>query len=282
MHNYSSVREVKEHLSKINLGFLDNSMLVFVDSNGEYLIVEGTELILGNDAEQSFSNFYPSQNSNPEEVNIYFYQNGLKHLNESESQANFDYCSSVMNNFQQFITQYTTIYDLEERKIRIYHFQNFDDFYEVDLVEELKKGAHKLSIPELFPKDTKGYQYYEAYNDAEAVVEHYKKIWKNGVGEMDGNPMKLPEEALTQIINVIAGDWIKTKKDYKRAITIYQLIVELFPENYKGYENLGNAYLMDTNYDQATLNYNKSLKLNPKNKNAKKMIKKIRKIKKKH
>ena len=99
---------------------------------------------------------------------------------------------------------------------------------------------------------------------------------------MDGNPMKLPEEALTQIINVIAGDWIKTKKDYKRAITIYQLIVELFPENYKGYENLGNAYLMDTNYDQATLNYSKSLKLNPKNKNAKKMIKKIRKIKKKH
>jgi len=101
MHNYSTVKEVKAHLSKINLSILDKSMLVFVDSNGDYLIVEGEALILGNDAEKSFSNFYPSQTPEPENVNIGFYQNGLKHLKTSESEASFDYCSSVMNNFQQ-------------------------------------------------------------------------------------------------------------------------------------------------------------------------------------
>ncbi|MBJ6367500.1 linear amide C-N hydrolase [Snuella sedimenti] len=95
MHNYSTVKEVKEYLSKIDLSYLSTSMLVFVDRGGEYLIVEGDELILGNNAEQSFSNFYPSQISNPEKVNIDFYQNGLKHLKASEAQSNFDYCSSV-------------------------------------------------------------------------------------------------------------------------------------------------------------------------------------------
>lgn len=277
MHNYSTVKEVKAHLSKINLSILDKSMLVFVDSNGDYLIVEGEALILGNNAEKSFSNFYPSQTPNPEKVNIGFYQNGLKHLKTTESEASLDYCSSVMNNFQQFVTQYTTIYDLQERKIRLHHYQDFENFIELDLVEELKKGAHKLSIPDLFPKNTKGYQYYETYNDAEAVVEYYKTLWKNGIGEKDGKPMKLPEAGMTQILNVIAGDWIITKKDYKGAITIFQLLVELFPESHKGYDNLGYAYLKDTNYEQAILNYNKSLALNPKNKMAKKMIRKIRK-----
>ena len=233
MHNYSTVKAVKTHLSKIDLSFLNNAMLVFVDSSGEYLIVEGDELILGNDAEKTFSNFYPSQTPEPEKVNIDFYQNGLKHLKTSESEATFDYCGAVMNNFQQFITQYTTIYDLQERKIRLHHYQNFDDFIELDLVEELKKGEHKLSIPELFPKDTKGYQYYEMYNDAEAVVEHHRTLWENGIEQVDGTTIKLPEAGMMQILNIVAGDWLNTKRDYKGAIMIYQLMIDLFPDNKK-------------------------------------------------
>lgn len=231
MHNYSNVKEVKDYLSGINLSDLVTSMLVFVDSNGDYLIVEGDKVILGNDAEQSFSNFYPSQNPNPKQVNIDFYQKGLKHLKSTESKANFDYCGSVMNNFQQEITQYTTIYDLEECKIRVYHYQNFDTFIELDLIEELNKGRHKMKIPELFPKDTKGYQYYEMYNDAEAVVKHYETLWNNDSQNVDTKTKKGLEQRITQALTYIATDWAYVKKDSDGAINIYKLIIKLFPEN---------------------------------------------------
>lgn len=231
MHNYSTVIEVKEHLSKIDLSILDNSMLVFVDRSGKYLIVEGDELIVGNDAEQSFSNFYPSQNSNREEVNIYFYQKGLKHLKESAPKASFDYCRSVMNNFQQDITQYTTIYDLQEGKIRLYHYQNFDDFIELDLEEELKKGERKLRIPELFSKKTKGYQYYEIYNDAETLVSYYESVWETQRKALAPEYVKYLEMKITQMLTLTADEWVKTKKDKNGAIKVYQLILKLFPEN---------------------------------------------------
>ena len=233
MHNYSSVLEVKEHLSKINLSILEQSMLVFVDKSGQYLVVEGDELMLGNEAEKSFSNFYPSQTSKPEKVNIDFYQRGLKHLNASTAQANLAYCSSVMNNFQQDLTQYTTIYDLQAGIIRLYHYQNFEDFIELDLKTELKKGAHQLSIPEFFPKNTKGYQYYEMYNNADAVVSYYESVWERMRQEIPSEHLLLLEMQISQMLSLTADEWVKAKKNKAGAIKMYELIIKLFPANKK-------------------------------------------------
>ena len=233
MHNYSSVTEVKEHLSKLDLSFLDNSMLVFVDRSGQYLVVEGEELIVGDDAEQSFSNFYPSQTPNPEKVNIDFYQKGLKHLKASEPKASLDYCGTVMNNFQQGITQYTTIYDLQEGIIRLYHYQNFDNFIELDLAEELEKGAHKLSIPELFPKNTKGYEYYKVYNNADAVATYYESLLEKMRKQLPPESHKMLELTIIQMIILTADEWVKTGKNKNGAIKIYELTDKLFPENRK-------------------------------------------------
>ena len=231
MHNYSNVIQVKEHLSKIDLSILEKSMLVFVDRSGEYLIVEGDELILGNDGEKSFSNYYPSQNPNPESFKAATYQKGLAYLNASDSAAEFDYCSSVMNNFKQNLTQYTTIYDLKECKIRLYHYQNFEEYIEINLTEELMKGKHKLSIPQLFPKNTKGYKYYKTYNDAEAVVSYYESVWKTQRKKVAPENMKLLETAITQLLTFTADEWVKTKKDKNGASKIYGLIIKLFPKN---------------------------------------------------
>ena len=199
----------------------------------KYLIVEGEELILGNDAEQSFSNFYPSQNSDREKVNFPNYQKGLGYLKASESVADLDYCSSVMNNFQQEITQYTTIYDLEEGNIRLYHYQNFDDFIELDLAEELKKGKHKLSIPELFPKNTKGYEYYEIYNNADLVISYYESLLEKYRKQLPSESHKMLETGIIQMITLTANEWVKTDKSKNGAIKIFELIGKLFPENKK-------------------------------------------------
>jgi len=233
MHNYSTVEEVKKYLSHIDLRELDTSMLVFVDRSGEYLIIEGDELILGNEAERSFSNYYPSQNSDPESFKAEFYQKGLKHLKASESNADFDYCSSVMDNFQQEFTQYTTIYDLDQGKVRVYHYQNFDDFIELDIADELSKGTHSLKIPELFPKNTKGYEYFKMYNDRDALIKHYETFWENEIEELDAEGRKILEMRLSQILAYTASDWEYVQKDHAGAIKLYKLIIKLFPENKK-------------------------------------------------
>lgn len=98
MHN---VKDVKTYLNTINLSRLTNSQIVFVDKSGKYLIVEGYALILGEENEKSFSNFYYSQIKSLDEVKIDFFNRGQKFLNHTQTKPNFDYCAQAMQSFSQ-------------------------------------------------------------------------------------------------------------------------------------------------------------------------------------
>ena len=60
------------------------------------------------------------------------------------------------------------------------------------------------------------------------------------------------------------------------AITIFKLLISEFPSSPNGYDSIGEAYYLKGNNKLALYNYKKSLKLNPNNSNAKKMIEKIK------
>lgn len=60
------------------------------------------------------------------------------------------------------------------------------------------------------------------------------------------------------------------------ALEIMKLNVELYPESANVYDSIGEIYMELGNTKQAIQNYEKSLKLNPKNTNAEEMLKKIR------
>ncbi len=60
------------------------------------------------------------------------------------------------------------------------------------------------------------------------------------------------------------------------AIAMFKLNVESYPESANVYDSLGEAYMIKGNKDEAITNYEKSLKLNPKNKNAEENIKKLK------
>lgn len=162
MQTMTKVEEVKVYMETINLGSLTKSMLVFVDKSGAYLIIEGDEIYLGEEAEQTFSNFYYSQIDSVANVNLDYYQNGRKFINSSNSKPTLDYCGEAMRNFSQAstkltATQYSTIYDLEKLIVRVYLFNDHSEFVEIDLKKELKKGNHSKMIPELFSKESAGY-----------------------------------------------------------------------------------------------------------------------------
>ena len=61
----------------------------------------------------------------------------------------------------------------------------------------------------------------------------------------------------------------------EEAIEIFRLNVEMYPESANVYDKLGEAYMKDGQKDLAIKNYRKSLKLNPENDNARKMLKKL-------
>jgi len=61
------------------------------------------------------------------------------------------------------------------------------------------------------------------------------------------------------------------------AVEIFKMSVELFPESFNTWDNLGEAYMKKGDKAGAIMNYEKSLELNPENDNAKKMLELLRK-----
>jgi len=64
-----------------------------------------------------------------------------------------------------------------------------------------------------------------------------------------------------------------------QAIALLKLNAESYPESYNVYDSMGEAYMIKGNKEEAIKNYEKSLKLNPKNKNAEENIKKLKVVK---
>lgn len=65
-------------------------------------------------------------------------------------------------------------------------------------------------------------------------------------------------------------------KEYSKAIRVFQLNVEAYPQSSNVYDSLGEAYMDDGNKTQAIANYQKSLALNPKNGNAVVMLERLK------
>jgi len=75
-------------------------------------------------------------------------------------------------------------------------------------------------------------------------------------------------------LNSLGYQLIRTKK-FKEAIRIFQLNIEAYPQSSNVYDSLGEGYMNDGNKPQAIVNYQKSLELNPKNRGAVEMIRKL-------
>jgi FKBP-type peptidyl-prolyl cis-trans isomerase/Tetratricopeptide repeat len=63
----------------------------------------------------------------------------------------------------------------------------------------------------------------------------------------------------------------------KDAIEIFKLNVKAYPKSFNVYDSLGEGYMIAGNKKLAIKNYKKSLKLNPNNENAKKMLEELSK-----
>ena len=74
------------------------------------------------------------------------------------------------------------------------------------------------------------------------------------------------------------GYQLLNKGDKQKAVEVFKFITEEFPKNANAFDSLGEAYFVIEDYDNALLNYRKSLELNPDSENAKNYIEKIEKL----
>jgi tetratricopeptide (TPR) repeat protein len=75
-------------------------------------------------------------------------------------------------------------------------------------------------------------------------------------------------------LNSLGYELIRAKR-FKEGVRIFQLNIEAYPRSANVYDSLGEAYMDDGNRPLAIANYQKSLELNPKNRNAVQMLQKL-------
>jgi hypothetical protein len=77
-------------------------------------------------------------------------------------------------------------------------------------------------------------------------------------------------------INMAGYDYL-FKEKHQMAVALFKFNVSKFPASFNTYDSLGEAYMNSNKKELAISNYKKSLELNPDNRNAEEMIKKMSK-----
>lgn len=274
MQTMASVEEVKNYIETINLSSLSSSQIVFVDKSGTYLIIEGDALIIGEESEKAFSNFYYSQIASEDDVDLENFQNGRKFLNTTQGEASIAYCGEVMkslSNTDLFSTQYSTVYNLNTLTVRVYLYHDYTQYIDLDLKKELTKGNHKTMIADLFPEESIGNKHYKTYNNEERPTLFLEEVISN---------QEVTEEELIAmdfngIINMVGYEWLRGKDNAEAAIKVFSYGIKLMPSDADLYDSLGEAYFNNGDWDASIINYKKSLELDPSNENAKEMLVKV-------
>ena len=103
----------------------------------------------------------------------------------------------------------------------------------------------------------------------QAALDRFAELRKSG--ELQGQQA---EQSLNQL-----GYSLLYSEHEKDAIAVFQRNVQEFPQSSNAYDSLGEAYAKVGDKELAITNYEKSLHLDPKNKNAVERLKKLRETK---
>lgn len=273
----STVEEVKAYYEQFDLSAMASNQLVYIDRSGTYLIIEGDEMIIGEESEKTFSNFYYSQTESIQDIQLPYYQKGLQYLEATEVEGTLDYCSTVMQQMAQTditATQYSTIYDLAAMQVRVYYHHDFAEYIELDLEEELKKEDYKVMMADLFPEGSSGKQFYRKYNNPENPYW----IVAEAIGTAEYTEEQLTNAGIAFVLNMLGNEWHRQMENSEAAVKVFQYGLDLMPNNTNLYDSLGAVYFDMGKYEDSKISFQKSLEIDPQNDRAKDFLERIDKI----
>jgi hypothetical protein len=159
LHKCATVKDVKKYIEQYDHSFFLNDVFIYVDSLGDYLIVEPYKLIEGNYPTYVLANFCPSITDNQQARKLKRYRDGEDFLKTHKAVPSIDFCTtlsetmSVCRSRNGDGTLITSIFDTQKQKASIYFYHNYDTLVQYNLTDELSKGDHSFNLPEIFPKN---------------------------------------------------------------------------------------------------------------------------------
>lgn len=192
----STVAETLEVFNQYNLDFLETMQLMVADANGASVIIEGNPVFLKEDYYQVMTNFRLSQVDPPYPCWRY---NTAVSMFENTTTISPDFFTALCDATHQegaYPTQFSTVYDLQQRFIYLYWQYNYDQVKIFNLSEELQQGYHIYSTslfntthPPIKPAAPRGprvgiigknYTYYTNSTDSNGDQLFYWFDWGDG------------------------------------------------------------------------------------------------------
>jgi hypothetical protein len=148
MEECSTVEDVLEVFDQYNLDFLITMQLMVADATGASVIIEGDPLHFKQNYYQVVTNFRLSQTNPPYPCWRY---NTAVAMFENTTIISPEFFTSICDaTHNEGATQFSTVYDLQQKIIYLYSQHNYNQVKVFNLTEEIQSGYHIYSIPSLF------------------------------------------------------------------------------------------------------------------------------------
>lgn len=160
LHKCATIEEVKKYIEQYDHSIFLDDVFIYIDSSGNYLIVEPYNLITGNNPYYVLSNFCPSITNNESARQFVRYRNGEDFLKTHKVNSSLSFCSALSDTMHVCRsrngdgTLLTSIWDTKERLVNLCFYHDYETTVQFNLLEELAKGNHTINIPNLFPKNS--------------------------------------------------------------------------------------------------------------------------------
>lgn len=288
MEECSTVDEVLEYLGPYDCSRYRSGHFLIGDRFGNSAIIEPGTVIKKTDGYQVVTNFLQSRTP-PETSRDPRYRLAAKLLEESDD-CSVDLVRRVLSatHWEEYsgsmtVTLYSYICDLKHGEIYVYNFHDFEEVVKINLREELAKGERVCTIASLFPYETFAERRYKAWRIVDLL---YERAVQNG---LDG-----PEGTIAYYQQLCSGEDESTRYEVHEtqllaagyrlledgrnelAIGIFEFNVSEHPESAQGYYCLAEAYATAGENELAIQSCEKSLALDPRNDNARRMLEDLR------
>ncbi|MAY84285.1 MAG: hypothetical protein CMP59_09140 [Flavobacteriales bacterium] len=159
LHRCATVEDVMKYIEQYDHSFFIDDVFIYIDSLGEYLIVEPYNLIKGNDPTYLLANFCPSITESGQARKMDRYRNGEEFINAHQLNSSLAYLTALSDTMHVSRsrngdgTLITSIWDTKSKSVNLYFYHAYDSTIQYVLAEELAKGDHLISLPAVFPKN---------------------------------------------------------------------------------------------------------------------------------
>lgn len=288
LSNIATVDEAIDFFNKYNID-LSGQMWVFADANRKSVIFEvvnGQLKVLKKDqGYQICTNNVQSASDIP---NTYpcdrwrIANQILKDHNVPSIDLVRRVLSATSAQFYFVATDYSAICDLVKKKIYLYYFHNFEEVVLFDLKNELAKGGTSYSFQELFK-----FQPYSFLTHRNIGVQWGDQRLMQVIDEMgieEGiKELQRMKDAKRSYNKYIIQEWViksaglqyMRENKIDKAIEIFRLNVQEYPDSWEVYSDLASAYLKKDKIPLAIENYQKALEKKPDEKNIAEILKRL-------